>query len=57
MREDLAEEKVLLELNYQKQLKKNIEKYQKEKQQRSDQNKNWINKYDKMVISYETQIK
>jgi hypothetical protein len=36
MREDLAEQKVLLELNYQKEQKKCMEKYYKEKQERED---------------------
>lgn len=52
MSEDLAQEKVLLEMQYQKDLKKAVEKFQKEKQQREQENKKWIAKYDAMVTKF-----
>ena len=56
MNEDLAQEKVLLELQYQKQNKKINQKYMKEKQERDAENRKWLMKYDKMVQQYEDSI-
>lgn len=56
MNEDLAQEKVLLEIQYQKDLKRAIDRFQKEKQEREEENKKWLAKYDAMVSRFENQI-
>ena len=49
MREDLAEEKVYLEQQLQKDYKKAIQKYNRERVEREEENQKWISKYDNMV--------
>ncbi len=56
MTEDLAEEKVLLEMQFQKEYKKAMEKYNKEKKEREDENKKWMTKYDSMVSHFQLDI-
>jgi len=57
MTEDLAQEKVTLELQFQKESKRIMEKYNKEKCEREEENKKWIAKYDCMVEEFEEKIK
>lgn len=49
MQEDLASEKVTQEMAFQKEIKKLMEKYSKEKSEREEENKKWIIKYDQTV--------
>lgn len=56
MREDLAEEKVYLEQQLQKDYKKAIQKYNKERVEREEENQKWISKYDNMVCEFEEKI-
>ena len=45
-----------LELQYQKETKKVIEKYHKEKGIREEENKKWLDKYDGMLEQCKSQI-
>jgi hypothetical protein len=56
MSEDLAQEKVMLEMQFQKELKRAAEKYSKEKAEREEENKKWMAKHDKIVAEYESSI-
>lgn len=44
-------------MQYQKDIKRALEKYNKEKQEREYENKNWLAKYDAMVREYEGKIR
>ena len=56
IKEDLAQEKVTLELLYQKESKKIIDKYHKERTMREAETKKWLAKYDLMVSEYELRL-
>ena len=56
VKEDLAQEKVTLELQYQKETKKVIDKYHKKRSMREEETRKWLNKYDGMVQDYQGQI-
>lgn len=56
MAEDYSTEKALYEVAMQKEMRKMTEKYEKEREQHEQDNKKWIDKYDRTVSDYEAKI-
>lgn len=50
--EDMAEQKITLEMSYLKEIKKLSDKLQHEKEEREVENRKWMEKYDSMTLFY-----